>query len=302
MKRSSFQYIFKVVERCNMCGSHDFSILGRRLNTSHGLNPKRKVGLATTVLRCSNCGLVFSNPMPVPLSLDDHYGVDPKQYWKEEYFELDESYFATEIKWLQDLTDGVVGLKTLDIGAGLGKQMTALRRAGYDVYGFEPSKSFCNMARERFDFSEKRLRHSSIEDAEYPAEHFDFISFGAVLEHLYDPHGSIAKALKWLKSGGLIHIEVPNSSWLISRMLNMLNKMKGSDYVSNLSPMHVPYHLYEFSLKSFHKNGERQQYKVADHAYYVCDTFLPKIVDPIAKQIMSKTNTGMQLCVWLQKL
>ena len=114
-------------------------------------NPGKKVGIATTVVQCSNCGLIFSNPMPVPSSFKDHYEVDPKRYWNEEYFEVDENYFSMEIKKLQEFTNGAPGLKTLDIGAGLGKQMFALRKVGYDVYGFEPSQSFCTMARKKFN-------------------------------------------------------------------------------------------------------------------------------------------------------
>lgn len=284
-----------------MCQCSDIKVIGRRLNTSHGWNPGKKVGIATTVVQCSNCGLIFSNPMPVPSSFKDHYEVDPKRYWNEEYFEVDENYFSMEIKKLQEFTNGAPGLKTLDIGAGLGKQMFALRKVGYDVYGFEPSQSFCTMARKKFNFEKERLHCSTIEDAEFPTEFFDFISFGAVLEHLYDPSASIVKALGWLKQGGIIHIEVPSSRWMISRLLNLSYKLRGKDYVSNISPMHVPYHLYEFDLRSFYEHGSANNYKLKDYSYYVCDTFLPKFIDPIARQIMSRTNTGMQLCVWLQK-
>jgi 2-polyprenyl-3-methyl-5-hydroxy-6-metoxy-1,4-benzoquinol methylase len=43
----------------------------------------------------------------------------------------------------------------------------------------------------------------------FPEAHFDFITFGAVLEHLYDPSMSIHKAMSWLKPSGIMHIEVP---------------------------------------------------------------------------------------------
>ena len=65
--------------------------------------------------------------------------------------------------------------------------------------------------------------------------------------------------------------------------------------------MHDPFHLYEFSLKSFVDNGKINQYKVVKYEYIICDTFLPKILNPILKTIMKKTNTGMEIYLLLQK-
>jgi len=121
------------------------------------------------------------------------------------------------------------------------------------------------------------------------------------LEHLYNPSGSIKKALKWLKPGGVIHIEVPSSDWLINKLINLFYKMKLSDYVGNLSPMHEPFHLYEFGLKSFEQHAKQNDYEIAFHEYYVCQTFMPRILDKFIKPYMKRTNTGMQLCVWLRK-
>ena len=294
-------YLFFKITDCNMCGNDSYRVLGRRLNKSQGFNPSGKVGLTTTIVQCTSCELIYSNPMPIPSSLEDHYNIDPAEYWREDYFKVDENYFSTEIEWLKKLTDGKPHLKTLDIGAGLGKQMVALKRAGYEAYGFEPSPAFYSMAKEKFNFGDEFLKLSSIEDADYSEEFFDFISFGAVIEHLKNPSHSISKAIKWLKRGGIIHIEVPNSEWLISRLINKMYKLRGKDYVSNLSPMHPPYHLYEFNLKSFVKNGQINNYTVIDHTYYVGDTFLPKAISPLARKLMKNTKTGMQLCVWLQK-
>ena len=72
-----------------MCGDDltGHKILGIRLNKSQGLHPKKKTGIAVTVKKCSNCDLIYSSPMPVPFSLQDHYGIPPEQYWEPSYFE-----------------------------------------------------------------------------------------------------------------------------------------------------------------------------------------------------------------------
>jgi 2-polyprenyl-3-methyl-5-hydroxy-6-metoxy-1,4-benzoquinol methylase len=297
------RYLFNEIENCNMCGHevNTHKVLGKRLNKSKGLNPKGKVGITTSICKCTNCDLIYSNPQPIPFDIQDHYGVPPEEYWKDSYFELNDNYFKGEISRLKQLIDFKSGMKSLDIGAGLGKQMIALEKAGFDVYGFEPSKPFYERAISKMKISPVKLRLGMIEEIDYEENSFDFISFGAVLEHLYDPSESIKKALKWVKPNGLIHIEVPSSKWLTNKIINLFYALRFSDYVGNISPMHEPYHLYEFGLDSFKRNSKIHDYTIAHHEFYVCETYLPKIMDVIIKPYMQRTNQGMQLCVWLRK-
>lgn len=297
------RYYFNYVENCNMCGSSSkkHKILGKRLNCSQGKNPKNKIGITTTIIKCNECGLIYSNPLPIPFDIQDHYGIPPENYWVESYFNVSDNYFKNEIKKLQELIDFKAGMKSLDIGAGIGKQMIALEKIGFDAYGFEPSKPFYEKAISKMGINPSKLKLGTIEEVDYQENYFDFISFGAVLEHLYDPDASIQKALKWLKPNGLIHIEVPSSDWLINKIINFYYKLRMTDYVGNLSPMHVPFHLYEFSLNSFKKNSRKNGYEIAFYEYYVCKTYMPKFIDFFVIPYMKITNTGMQLCVWLRK-
>ena len=297
------RYEFREIVQCNMCGSDSshHKILGKRLNASQGKNPKRKKGITTTIVRCIDCGLVYSNPQPIPFDIQDHYGMPPEDYWIEEYFQVDINYFQNEISQAKKLISFREGMKSLDVGAGLGKAMIALSHAGFTAYGFEPSIPFYERAISKMNISPEKLKLGMIENVEYSENEFDFITFGAVLEHLYDPSGAIKKTLKWLKPGGIIHIEVPSSRWLINKIINFYYRLKGGDYVGNISPMHTPFHLYEFGLKSFEKNAEKNGYEIAFYQYYVCKTFMPKFFDFFLKPYMRMTNTGMQLCVWLRK-
>ncbi|MBN8696791.1 MAG: methyltransferase domain-containing protein [Bacteroidetes bacterium] len=286
-----------------MCGSNinEHTILGKRLNKSQGAFPQKKTGITTTIVRCNNCQLVFSNPLPIPANLQDHYGVPPENYWKPEYFEMDPNYFKNEIETLKTLKKIELNTKALDIGAGLGKCMIALKNAGFDAYGLEPSKPFYQQAIDKLHIPEGKLKLCSIEEAEYPENEFDFITFGAVLEHLYDPSDSIKKAIKWLKPGGIVHIEVPSSKWFINKLINFAYNIRGLDYVGNISPMHTPFHLYEFGIKSFELNGKANKYSIIHQQHFVCETYMPKVIDVITKPYMKMTNTGMQLVVWLKK-
>src|SRR6476469_2964551 len=91
-------YHFHPVAACEMCGAANdrFELLGLRLNTSQGMRPKRASGLATSVKRCPDCGLIFADPQPRPADFADHYG-EAEDYWNDDYFAADETYFVEPI-------------------------------------------------------------------------------------------------------------------------------------------------------------------------------------------------------------
>ena len=123
MKEIKYRFVY--VDRCNMCGSKTDHqrVLGKRLNQSQGKRPKKKIGITSTVCKCRECGLIFSNPQPIPLNIQDHYGVPPEEYWNEDYFKINPKYFTDALRQLKRLIEISPGMKSLDIGAGLGKQM-----------------------------------------------------------------------------------------------------------------------------------------------------------------------------------
>lgn len=288
------RYEFRPVTHCNMCGSNDFRFLGLRLSTSQGLHPHNAEGIAVPVKRCNACGLVFSDPQPVPENLSDHYGVPADEYWGTEP-SWTPDYFSPQIKAAKQLLEFVPGMRALDIGAGTGLAMKSLAEAGFYAWGIEPSEPFRRRAIQR-GIAPESIRLTRIEDAEFPSDDFDFITFGAVLEHLADPHLALEKALGWLKPGGVIQVEVPSSDWLIAKLTNLYFRLSGTNYVTHLSPMHSPYHLYEFTLKSF------QAFQIARHWYDVSHvTHVPGPLGPLFRWWMAKSNTGMQLTVYLRK-
>ena len=302
---SDYQYAFKDVSECEICGedSSSFSKIGMRLNKAHGKFPHKLSGLATSVQRCKNCELIFSDPQPNPINFNDHYGVDPGAFWPPSYFEIDEEYFKVELNELGKLMDVRSGkLKALDIGAGIGKCMIAMENSSIQSWGMEPSPTFYNMALEKMNISTDRLVNQGVEDVSYESEFFDFITFGAVLEHLTNPSLAIVQALKWLKKDGIMHIEVPNSNWFVSKLGNLYYKIFSPGFASNLSPMHSPYHLYEFSHNTFEKHGEKHNYEIASYKYHVCNTYLPAFLNVLAVPYMKYSNSGMQLVIWLRKL
>lgn len=299
------RYRFDPILNCEMCDdtTEKHKIIGQRLNTSQGLRPKSKKGISVTIQKCNNCGLIYSNPQPIPFDISDHYGIPPESYWSSaSYFDWDEKYFSGQINTFKRLVNFQPGMRALDIGAGIGKCMKSLEAAGFEAYGFEPSQPFHERAISKMGISPDRLKLGQMENMEYESGMFDFITFGAVFEHLYHPFQSLENAFRWLKKDGIIHIEVPSSKHLMAGIIDTFYKIKGTNYTTHLSPMHSPFHMYEFDIRSFEKAADRLGYRIVQKEYMVGSVRnFPAIFHPFFKWVMKSTNRGLQLIVWLQK-
>lgn len=297
-------YTFTDIDAYVMCGapSANARTLGLRLNRSQGRSPRGKTGVAVSVCACADCGLIYTNPQPRPNSLDDHYAMPPEEYWSKEALEYRPEYFRKQIAMAKSLIDFREGMRALDIGVGLGHDFLSLQNAGFDVQGIEPSRVFYERTLEARKFDPAKFTCAAVEDAEFPEGHFDFVTFDAVLEHLYDPALALERAMRWTRPGGIVHLEVPNSEYLISRILNAYFTLRLTNYVTNLSPMHSPFHLYEFTARSFERHGARAGYSIASQQVEVCSILnLPRAAHPPLKWIMERRGTGMQLIFYLRR-
>lgn len=301
-------YRFAYSTSCNMCaaGPEVQTFFGRRLDQRQGYRPKRTPGLSISIFRCRECGLIYPNPMPIPETIEQHYDIAPEEYWPDRNVEREAEwdYRPAQIGIFQRLSrTDPHGCSALDIGAGAGATMKALQRAGFEVHGIEPSPSFRRAAIERTGIPEARIQPVAIETARFPESSFDFINFGAVLEHIVDPAAALRKSVGWLKPDGLMYVEVPSSAFLLSRLVRWFYRLTAAgDYVINTCPMHAPFHLYEFGLESFLLHGYKAGYSVAFHEYYPCASYMPtRLVEPF-NRLMGWTRTGMLIAVWLRKV
>lgn len=255
-------------------------------------------------MRCDDCGLIFANPLPRPASIASHYDVQPEEYWTETRLTANASHdiFRPTALLFKELWAGSGTPTALDIGAGLGSTMRTLDAMGFDAWGIEPSAAFVTRAVSTTEIRADRLSVATVEEATYDADSFDFVVLGAVLEHLYEPSAALDKAFSWVRPGGLLYIEVPSANWLSATLANMLYKLTSPGFVANLSPMHPPYHLTEFTPQAFSAYAGRRGHEVALVRHFVGDrTYLPSAADGFIRPIMSRTGTGMQLEVWLRR-
>jgi SAM-dependent methyltransferase len=100
------------------------------------------------------------------------------------------------------------GGRVLDAGAGRGRLVAALRDAGYDARGIEPSRRSASLAQAAGQPVERR----AIEEHEDAG--LDAVVLWHVLEHVEDPRATVARMRSWLRPGGLLLLGVPNAASL----------------------------------------------------------------------------------------
>lgn len=125
------------------------------------------------------------------------------------------------------------GGKILDVGCGRGVLLSSLADLGFEVHGTEISDDAARGA----DSRAKIRIVPSLQQADFPEDHFDGVVIWHVLEHLPDPATAVREAWRILKPGGRLIIAVPNYSSVQARW-------SGPDWF-HLDP---PRHLFHFTL------------------------------------------------------
>ncbi len=222
---------------CNLCKSTRYKkIPFRYLFRNRHIN----------AVKCRTCGLISLYPLPSDSEIeemysDEYFTVEDIQthHYQKDYLsavqQVDYSKRVEELnKYLQD--NGHV----LEIGCATGELLFALKNAGYNVTGIEISDFAARMAVQRYGLNvinssfEERLLHERL-----PNESYDVILMGDVLEHLKKPTEAMRYALKLLKTGGVLLVQVPSTLNLISsRLAFIFYNLTGLRKTMTIPPYH----------------------------------------------------------------
>lgn len=154
---------------------------------------------------CSDCGLVFSNPLPTAEALTQFYA--PGGEWRTARSAAARDVVAEDQgrSWSRrfepmrgelSVTAPPPGARVLDFGCGTGRLLDAMQACGWDTSGIEPATDVAFQRHHRLD---------AIPDA--PA--FDLIVANHVLEHVADPLGLLRQFAAACRMGGYVFIGVP---------------------------------------------------------------------------------------------
>ncbi|MCB9398756.1 MAG: class I SAM-dependent methyltransferase [Acidobacteria bacterium] len=238
---------------CPAC-SGPLKVLGLRANHRQGLFSGK--GLYCAIVRCQHCFLVFPNPMPVPLQTMRVYDVSPDDYFHHPAGDSDR--VATHLLKMTGL-DRKENLRILEVGSGRGNLAQALFQLGHQVTGLEPSPAFFRKAAE---LAGPEFRQETYEETKVEGQ-FDLVLFVAVFEHFPDLEKVLSKSFCLLRPGGkMCIVNVPNAFYWKTRLINFGFKALLRPFVIHCSPLHPPFHFYEFSKKSLAGMLQKAGFKV----------------------------------------
>lgn len=203
-----YNTVMIMLKECPICGNgkiSNFEKIGLAPHVDYEIMPKVMVN-AAIVSRysvCSDCGIIFQNPRLSDSELDMFYG---QGYYRQllnmtqEQIDADELFRAkTDAEIIRGYFDGDIG-SHLDVGCSRGNLLTEL---GTKIkVGVESNVDY---VKENGIKVFKRLD-------QVPNQTFDLVSAIHVLEHESNPIDYLKSMAEFVKSGGLVAIEVPTWS------------------------------------------------------------------------------------------
>jgi SAM-dependent methyltransferase len=124
-------------------------------------------------------------------------------------------------RWLFQRTNGLLGARVVDVGAGIGTFTDFAAHAGRDVVALEPDGALIALLTERFrDASNVRVLHGDVNDltTELLGFRADSVLCLNVLEHVCDDADALRRVREALVPEGRLFLLVPAHEWLFGSL------------------------------------------------------------------------------------
>lgn len=217
--KSNLSENYEIIDKtCEICGSSNNKILHERpfWNNSTNLINKDNKMIHNKDVICDNCGLVYKTPIMTEESLELFYESDyPKLYHYKNIGGISREVISESIittaylfDWLKKIGLDVFNKKTLDIGAGLGTTVYALKEYGADSFGIDKNERSCDIANKVYGVTVENdsiMNNNSIVNNKY-----DIIFILNTLEHFFSPKKIINMIYNMLRDNGKLIIEIPS--------------------------------------------------------------------------------------------
>ncbi|HEY3216059.1 MAG TPA: class I SAM-dependent methyltransferase [Candidatus Eisenbacteria bacterium] len=197
---------------------------------------------------CRACGLRFLRVQPTGEWLGGLYSCS--------YFEQDfrcgrspagyftENAFREENRGLLEAFEALTPPgRLLEVGCAGGWLLEQARERGWQAQGVEISAEAVAHARARG----LEVFHGQVAEAGLPADHFDLVYLGDVLEHVPDCRAALAEVARVLRRGGHLYLRGPLTTHALARSLALwlYRYVRGGIVLAE-----PPYHLWEFTPRS----------------------------------------------------
>lgn len=175
--------------------------------------PPPGAGLVFAVVRCSRCGLTYTNPRPGPRAMARFYPIDYRPH---------RPGAAPRARRARRFWGRLLGRpcperrgdlpwpgpgRLLDFGCGTGGFLRTMAGRGWQVLGLDSSEVAVEAVRTRYDLP---ALVGTLPHPELRPGSFDVVTMWHVLEHLHRPLDALREAFRLLVPGGKLVVAAPN--------------------------------------------------------------------------------------------
>jgi SAM-dependent methyltransferase len=198
------------------------------------------------LLRCLTCGHIQLDGFRIRSGEDEFAGVDPESYRRSMWPERS----SAARRMVADLLLAKIPGPLLDVGCSFGWLVREAAAAGIEAYGIDPSTTAVESAKA----TGLAVRRGFFPDEDWGRQDWGAIAFMDVLEHIPDLDGVLTAAIRRLRPGGFIAIQVPVSTGAVFQTALMLERISGGALAEPLGRMlqlEFPYpHVHYFCRRS----------------------------------------------------
>ncbi len=256
-----------------------------------------------SIRQCHGCELLFVHPQPTRQELMEIYDAD---YFKRgSKYEADDTgrYMGAnrrnDLDKLSILARHVNVGRLLDVGCARGGFLQVAREGGFEVTGVAVSEAGVTHACQALGLD---VVNCDLPAENLPADHFDVVTAWDVLEHLDDPHATLAEVNRVLCSGGCFVATTGDAGSLWAPMLGR--------YWQLLTP---PQHLFFYHegniRKAFEAHGLRVKevlrpgkYATLDFVLFKAGETLGPVMKPARAFCKALRLSNMQLYINLRDI
>jgi 2-polyprenyl-3-methyl-5-hydroxy-6-metoxy-1,4-benzoquinol methylase len=194
------------------------------------------------VVQCASCGLVYVNPRHDAEHIYRHY--NSNQSSRIQYYLDVEVADRRTFNNILDLADRLMSHHgtLLDIGPNIGTCLTLANERGWKTFGVEINIEAARYCREQRGLN---VLAGTLEWDTYPADYFDIVLMGDVIEHLRSPLMMMQTVERILKPGGFLIISTPNIEYWAGRML----QIKPQEHLYYFTPRTIELLLHKGGLR-----------------------------------------------------
>ncbi|MGN6602075.1 MAG: class I SAM-dependent methyltransferase [Ginsengibacter sp.] len=259
-----------VYNSCPVCGNQNiYKVLSAKDYTVSGE--------VFEIWECGDCSLRFTQNIPGAGDIGKYYQSEDyishsdtkKGFTNSLYHSVRKRTLQQKRKLVESYTHKSAG-SILDIGAGTGAFLNAMKIAGWNCTGIEPEESARNKAKELYELDLKNAEALFT----LSSQSFNAITMWHVLEHVHQLQEYIKQLKHLLKEDGKLFIAVPNYTSEDAKI-----------YGQYWAAYDVPRHLYHFSPKAMEK-------LLSEHGLQL-ETLKPMWFDSVYVSLLSeKYKTG----------